>query len=222
MVVTVSEYQAGGALDDLRQQVKLMNVSGSDRDAGDHSRIADPRMYAESVEGLFEQSVLAESDLTPKARATVSAGEQARWQGHRVADGEGGLVRSNRQKLLPEVFFDLPEVGRLATEGGTVNLTECWKPLTIVPAEVAVKRFVGVESQELPDNLYSEDFGVGEFGSRTALADAPPFEPVVDKAEDGNDEGVKIQEKTSFTLVDLVATERKEVFSFIQVPNETC
>ena len=46
---------------------------------------------------------------------------------------------------------------------------------------------------------------------------------VVYEAEDSNDEGVKIhKKKTPFTLVGLVATERKEVFSLVQALDETC
>jgi hypothetical protein len=42
--------------------------------------------------------------------------------------------------------------------------------------------------------------GVGELRVGAVASEAPPFETVVDKAEDGDDEGAKIKEKTSFSL----------------------
>jgi hypothetical protein len=43
------------------------------------------------------------------------------------------------------------------------------------------------------------------------------------EAEDSDDEGAKIhKKKTSFMLVGLVATERRQVSSFVQALKETC
>ena len=88
--------------------------------------------------------------------------------------------------------------------------------------EVTKDRLVGVESQELPDDLDGKDFGVGKRWGRSALTDTLSFESVVHQAEDGDNEGAKIHEKTFFTLVGLVNTERREVFYFVQVFSETC
>jgi hypothetical protein len=93
----------------------------------------------------------------------------------------------------------------------------------VVPSEVAVERLVGVETQKLSDNLDCEDLGVRKLWGGTTLTDTPSFEPIVHQAEDGYDEGAKIHfEKTSFTPVGLVATERREVFSLVQDLKETC
>jgi len=65
-------------------------------------------MHPEAVEGLLEEGVFAESRLSLEALATVGSGEQARRQGHRVADGEGGgVVRDECHQILPEVLLDL-------------------------------------------------------------------------------------------------------------------
>jgi hypothetical protein len=74
-------------------------------------------------------------------------------------------------------------------------LLECGEPLCVVPSEVAVDAFVGVESQELTDDLDGEDFRIGKLGARPALADTPSFELIIHQAEDGNDEGAKIHER---------------------------
>ena len=126
---------------------------------------------------------------------TMGAGEQASRQGHRVADSKGGLVRSEGEELLPEVFLEPPEVGSLAGKGGPVHLAESGEPLRVVPAEEEVDVLVGVYAEELADNLYGEYLCIGELGGGAALADTPFFEPVVHQAEDCDDEGVKIHRK---------------------------
>jgi hypothetical protein len=137
-------------------------------------------MHPEAVEGLLEEGILTESGLSPEATATVSAGEQARRQGHRVAKGEGRVVGDEGKKLLPEVFLDLPEVGSLTAEGGAVHFTECGEPLTVMTPEVTKDRLVGGHTEELAYDLDGENLGVGELWGRATLTDATPFEPVVD------------------------------------------
>jgi hypothetical protein len=78
-----------------------------------------------------------------------------------------------RTELLPELFLELPEVGRLPDEGGAVYLAEGGEPLAVVTAEKEVDALVGVEPQELPDDLDGEDLGVGELGRGSALTDTP-------------------------------------------------
>jgi hypothetical protein len=223
-VVAVPNYYTPGTLDQFGQYRKLMDVGRSYRKAGDEPRPTDPNVHPEAVEGLLEESVFAEGGLTPEAMAAVSAGKQARWQGQRVADGESGVVRGKSEKLLPEVVFELPEVGCLPSEGGAMDLPEGGEPLCVVSSEVAIEGLVGVETEELSDDLYGEDLRVGELGGRAALTEAAPsFELVIYQAEDGHNEGAKIhKKKTSFTSVGLVATERREVFSLVQALKKTC
>ncbi len=75
-----------------------------------------------------------------------------------------------------------------------------------------------------PTISIGEDLGAGELGGRSTLANAASFEPVVDEAEDADDEGAKIHESGDllFASVGLVATERREVFSLVQALKETC
>jgi hypothetical protein len=101
-------------------------------------------VHPEAVEGLLQEGVLAEGGLPPEAFAAVGAGEQASRQGHRVAKREGGVVRGPSEELLPEALLDLPEVGRLPSEGGAMDLAERGEPLGVVPPEVAADGLVGV------------------------------------------------------------------------------
>src|SRR3712207_4111645 len=113
----------------------------------------------------------------------------------RSHEREGGIVGGEGKELLPEVFLHLPEVGGLTGEGGTVDFAKGREPLCVVTAEEEVDAFVGVETEELADHFDGEDLRIGKLRSGTALTDATPFEPVVDKAEDGHDEGAKIHEQ---------------------------
>jgi hypothetical protein len=152
-----------------------------------------------AVGSLPEERVLAEGGLTAKARAAVGAGEKTRRQGHRVTDGERRIMGCKRKELLPELFLELPEVGCPPSEGGAVYLAEGGEPLAVVTAEKEVDALVGVEPQELPDDLDGEDLGVGELGGGSALTDTPSFELIVYQTEESYDEGAKIHErKTSF------------------------
>lgn len=144
MVVAVSENDSASSLDKLRHDGKLVSVGRSHRDAGDEPRPADSHVQPETIEGLPDEGVLAESGLPTEARAAVGTSEQASWQGHRVADGEGGIMGSKGEKLLPEALLELPEVGRLAGKGRPMHLAEDGEPFSIVTTEEEVDRLVGV------------------------------------------------------------------------------
>src|SRR3712207_6647683 len=66
-------------------------------------------VHPKAVEGLLEEGVFAEGGLPFEARAAMGSGEQAYWQGHRVADGEGRVVRNAGEELWPEELLDLPQ-----------------------------------------------------------------------------------------------------------------
>lgn len=66
------------------------------------------------------------------------------------------------------------------------------EPFTVMFSEVTEDRLVGVEAEELSDDLDGENLRVGELGNWAALANTATLEPVVDEAEDRDDEGAKI------------------------------
>jgi hypothetical protein len=153
-------------------------------------------MHPEAIEGLLKENGLAESGFSFEARAAVVAGERALRQEERVRQSERRIAGNEGKKLLPEVFFKLLEIGRLAGRGGAMDEAQRGEPLGVVPSEVAVERLVGVETKELSDDLNGEDLGVGELAGGAALTQGfPVFEPVVHQAEDGYDEGVKIHQR---------------------------
>jgi hypothetical protein len=73
--------------------------------------------------------------------------------------------------------------------------------VNVVAPEVGKELCIFVEPQELTDHLDGEHFRVGERWGGSTLSEAPELsDAVVDEAEDGDDEGVKIhKKKTSAT-----------------------
>jgi hypothetical protein len=171
MVVSISDEQTGSSLDDLRHDGKLVGVSRGHREVGDQTRPGDLRVHPKAVEGLPEERVLAEGGFSFEALAAIGSGEQASRQGHRVADGEGRVVRGEAKQILPEAFLHFPEIGRLPGEGGAVHLGEGGEPLGVVPSEEEVNALVGIDAEELADYLYGENLRVRELWSGTTLAD---------------------------------------------------
>jgi hypothetical protein len=81
-----------------------------------------------------------------------------------------------------------------------MHLPKVREEVSIVAPEVLEEFGVFVEPEELTDDLDGEHFRVAERGSGSACSEAPEVhESVVYEAEDGYDEGAKIQEKTSAT-----------------------
>jgi hypothetical protein len=71
-----------------------------------------------------------------------------------------------------------------------MDLAKRREELTVMTPEVTEDRLVGVETEELSDDLDGYDLRIGELrGGATLAKGSPVFEPVVHQAEDGYDEG---------------------------------
>jgi hypothetical protein len=195
VVIALPDHDAVDTLDDLRHDGKLVDVGRGYREASDEPRPTESHVHPEAVEGLLEEDVFAESGLSSEAATPVGTSEQTSRQGKRVADGEGWVVGSESEELLPEALLEFPEVGRLPSEGGAMDLEKCREPFAVVPSEVVIECLVSVETEELADRFDGEDLGVRELGRRATLTNAAILEVVVDETEDGDDEGVKIHER---------------------------
>jgi hypothetical protein len=115
----LEEYGARtrSSLGEFWEHGKLVGIGRGYRDAADHPRPANPYVHPKAVEGLLEESVLAESSFPFEALAAMGSGEQTRWQGHRVADGEGRVVSNAGEELSPEELLGLPEIRCLVKVG---------------------------------------------------------------------------------------------------------
>jgi hypothetical protein len=224
----LEEYGARtrSSLGEFWEHGKLVGIGRGYRDAADHPRPANPYVHPKAVEGLLEESVLAESSFPFEALAAMGSGEQTRWQGHRVADSEGRVVRNAGEELSPEELLGLPQVRCLPGEGGAMHVQEVREEMGVVAPEVRKELRVLVYPQELADDLDSEDFGVAERGSGSAPSEAPEvLESVIYEAEYGYDEGAKIHKRRPPLRLSgaiWINTERREVFSLAQVLRETC
>ena len=80
--------------------------------------------------------------------------------------------------------------------------SEVWEEVSVVAPEVGKELRIFVEPQELTDDLDGEDLRVKERRGGSALSQAPKVsDAVVDEAEDGYDEGVKIHEGGDLLLL---------------------
>jgi hypothetical protein len=109
VVVAVPDDDPGGVLEEFGEQVELMSIGRSHRQAGDEPWPAHPHVHPEAVEALLEERILAESRFSLEALAAVGTSEQTSRQGQRVADGEASIVGSKLKEFLPELFLELPE-----------------------------------------------------------------------------------------------------------------
>lgn len=107
VVVAVSDDQPRAKLGDLWEHGEFVDVGRGHRQAGDETRPANPNVHPETVEGLPEKGILAESCLPTKALAPVGSGEQARRQRHRVADSEGRVVGARARNSCQRSSFIL-------------------------------------------------------------------------------------------------------------------
>ena len=197
---------------------------------GYDARPAHPHMHPlhpEAVEGLLEKRVLAESGFSFEAMAAVGAGEQTRRQGHRVYEREGRIVRGQGEELLAELLLELPEICCLPGEGGAMHFGEGREPLTVMTPEVTKedRLVVGVESQELPDDLLDgEDLSASE-----SLGAGPRWRmrrPLSRSSMRQKTATMKVLRSTGrdllFASIGLGTTERKEVSFVIQPFGKTC
>ena len=131
-----------------------------------------------------------------KTAAAVRAGEAADRHRHAVDERHRGIVSRHRGEPSPERVLDHPQVGRLPGEGGAVDLPQTREQVAVVAPEVGVEAPVGVEAEELTDDLDGQHLAVREHRSRAALpqlaAAAQLTDDVVHEAEDGDDEGLQV------------------------------
>jgi hypothetical protein len=108
------------------------------------------------------------------------------------------------EQALPERLFELPEVGRLAHEGGAVNLAQAGEEMREVATEVIEDGAILGQAEHLADQFDCEDFTVGRGRRRAALAQTMVFgkvsQHVIKQAEGGYNEGVQVRRRTGDIL----------------------
>ena len=162
-------------------------------------------MQAEPVEGPVRERVVPERGEAAEAAAAVGPREAAGRHRQAVGEGQGGVVPGRGREVPPERELDGPEVGRLAQEGGAVDLPQAREQVAEVTPEVGVQAPVGVEAEELADDLDRQHLAVRERRRRAALTQPAPAAEVADEvvheAEHGDDEGLQVHGRSPLRLI---------------------
>src|SRR4051812_11705296 len=158
----------------------------------------------QAVVGLVRHGIMPERGQVAEAAAAVRAGEAADRHGHAVDERHRGVVPRHRGEPPPERELDGPQVRRLPCEGGTMDRAKAGEQVAEVAPEVGVQAPVGVEAEELADDLDRQHLAVGEDRRRAALAQstlaAQVADEVVHEAEGGNDEGLQVHDRPPLRL----------------------
>jgi hypothetical protein len=81
-------------------------------------------MDAQAVAGLAYQRILAEGRFPTEAAAAVGACKLADRQREAADDRKRQIMRDLGERVLPEPFFEPPQVRRLTQEGGAVQRSQ--------------------------------------------------------------------------------------------------
>jgi hypothetical protein len=67
--------------------------------------------------------------------------------------------------VTPQRILGCPQVGRLTSEGGAVDLTQGWEEVRVVAREETVEASISVDPKELADHLDGEHLASESFGA---------------------------------------------------------
>src|SRR5262249_45538619 len=109
---------------------------------------------------------------TAEAPTTVSAGELAHRQRQAVEDGEHRIVRYPIDSLLPESFFEPPQVRCLTDTGCPMQRAQRWAERRVVPPKIGKQRAVLDQAQVLAHHFHRQRLAVGQSWVMAALAEA--------------------------------------------------
>ena len=155
--------------------------------------------------GLVRYGVVPERGEAAEASAAVRAGEAADRHRHAVDQRHRGVVPRHRGEPPPERVLGRPQVRRLPGEGGTMDLPQAGEQVAEVAPEVGVQAPVGVEAEELADDLDRQHLAVRQDRRRAALAQptlaAQVADEVVHEAEHGDDEGLQVHGRSPLRLI---------------------
>lgn len=97
--------------------LQFVDVACRQLELGDDARPTQARVEAQAIEGLAGEVVVAVGRLFRQAPTARGAGKLADRQGEALDEHEGRLMGDVGGRLLPELFVDPAEIGRLAESG---------------------------------------------------------------------------------------------------------
>jgi hypothetical protein len=145
-------------------------------------------MEPEAVEGLPVQDIFPEGSFPSEPLAAVGSGELTNGNGEAIHQSEGRVVLDQTQKLLPNLLLDLPEVGGLPGESGSMHSLQAGKEVPIMLAEIAVQFRVLAAAQEFSHCFHGQNLGVRQSRRKSALPQVFPskkaLQRIIDQAKD--------------------------------------
>jgi hypothetical protein len=195
-VVAIRQTTALSLLGQLFEHGQVSDIRRTDRKARDDSRPSDPHMKAKAVEGLLDRMVTSEARLGAKTAAPRRASKAADRDREAINECPTGVAARPLKQLLPESFFDSPEVGRLTDKARPMQLCERREEAQVVAAKVVEDRRVTVHAEVFTDDFDGQHLRVAQQGARPALAQArwcyALGQTIVNETEDSYNERVQV------------------------------
>jgi hypothetical protein len=105
--------------------------------------------------------IVPERAQTAQAPAAVRPGKAADRHRQAIDEDQGGVAARHGHEMPPERVLDRPQVRRLTQEGGSVDRAQAGKEVAEVAPEIGVQALIGVETEELADDLDRQHLAVG-------------------------------------------------------------
>src|ERR1051325_9594659 len=135
-IIPIRQTISAGLLNQRLNQRLVGNISPHHRHARDNARPTHPHMEAKSIKDLLDAMILAVVGLTTTAFAFGRAGTAANRHRERIENSQLRVGIGAGKQVLPERFFNLPEVGRLAHKARAMERQQGRKEMAEVAAEV--------------------------------------------------------------------------------------
>jgi hypothetical protein len=178
---------------------QITQIGGGHNYSRYYPRPAHPHVEAKAIEGLLDRMILAKVSFTSIALASLSASELANRHRETIHDSKALITIGLLEKLLPEGFFQLPEVSCLPGEGRAVDECQSRKEMREVAAEIVKDKFVLAQAQILTNYLNSEHLAISKTGLRAPLAQSlvakMKVEGIVNEAKHVYNESIQVQGK---------------------------
>lgn len=170
-VVAVSQHNAVRAFQHHRGDFAILLIDRSQEHMGDDSRPAQAQIHAEATEGLSIRMVFAIIGDAAKAATPRSAGKATDGNRHAVNDAQQRVVTHDLiAQVAPQAFFDNLQIGGLPHKGAAVDVSQSWKKVRVVLAEVLKELLVLRQAQGGVNDFSGQHFTVRERGHGASLS----------------------------------------------------
>ncbi len=161
-VIPVANQGPWGTFSKLWHNAEFVSIGGSHGEASDYPRPAQVYVDPEAVESLPNQSILSKGSFSAESLATVSSGELTYWKRKAINESKGRIGLDRAQQVLLHLLLDLPKVGGLANESGSMHPLQPRKEMPIMLAEVSVQIGILAAAQEFSHRFHGQYLGISQ------------------------------------------------------------